>query len=262
MDESEPESETSAETLETDRPKPRRRSWITGLVILTVLSAAPVTWLVYCRHTESQLDVLKKQGNTFRKETMGPVWFRRFADKWRLPVPKRIVQFSSRTATDEDLAIVARERSLRVLFLIGSPVTDAGLMHIKVLPNVWQVFLRDVQITDAGVQHLGQMPKLRALWLRGTDVTDTGLVHLKDLRNLSNLGLADTGITDDGLAILSGFGSLTHLELDRTQVTDEGLEHLGKMKQLTRVYLRGTRVTPKGVDRLKAAIPGVDVRTD
>lgn len=261
MNEREPESETSAETQETDRPNPRRRTWITGLVMLTVLLAAPVTWLVYCRYTESQLDVLKKQGNTFRKETMGPVWFRRFADKWKLPVPKRIVQFDSRSATDEDLAIVAKERSLRVLFL-GGYVTDAGLAHIKDLPNVWQVYLQDVQITDAGVRHVGQLSKLRALWLRGTEVTDAGLVHLKGLKNLSNLGLADTGVTDDGLAILSGFGSLTHLELDRTQVTDEGLEHLSEMKQLIRVYLRGTRVTPEGVGRLKAAIPGVDVRTD
>lgn len=250
-----------ARLFKLSRRKPRKQNWLTGLIILLILSAMYTAWLSYYRHIESQVNVLKKQGNTFRKETMGPAWFRRFADKLNLPVPKRIVQFDSTTATDDDLAILANEHSLRVLFLKGTPVTDAGLAHIKKLPNLWQVFITDMQITDAGVQHLGQLPQLRALWLRGTKVTDAGLVHLKGLKNLSNLGLADTCITDDGLATLSSFGRLTHLELDRTQVTDEGLKHLYKMKQLIGVYLRGTRVTPEGVARLKAAIPGLIVTT-
>lgn len=268
------------------RQEPRKRMWIAGLVLLALLLVASVIWLAYCRRAESPLNALKTAGHSFREETAGPVWFRKFADKFNLPVPKRIVQFESRTATDEDLAIVAKERSIRTVFLHGAPVTDVGLAHIKGLPAIQVVYLGDMQITDAGLQHLGQLPELGVLglsgtkvtdaglrhlgrlpelWslgLSGTEVTDAGLGHLRGLKRLQNLGLSDTAVTDQGLARLSGLASLTFLRLDRTQVTDEGLEHLSKMKQLTRVYLQGTRVTPEGVDRLRAAIPGLDVRTD
>jgi hypothetical protein len=256
------EREPESDTEQTRKLKSRRWKRLAILAVSAILLASPMGWLAYYRQAESPLDALEKQGNSIRTEAIGPAWFRRYAEKWNLPVPKRIVQFDSSTANNKDLAIVAEERSLRVLFLIGSPVTDAGLAHLREHPNVWQVFIKDMRITDAGVQHLGQVPKLRALWLRGTEVTDAGLVHLKGLKNLSNLGLADTGITDDGLAILSSFGSLRHIELDRTQVTDEGLKHLYKMKQLIGVSLKGTRVTPEGIARLKAAIPGVKVSTD
>jgi hypothetical protein len=256
------ETEQQSDTEQTGKLKSRRQKWLAILAVSAILLTLPVAWLAYYRQAESPLNALEKQGSSIQREVMGPIWFCRFAEKWKLPVPKQIVQFDSSTATNEDLAIVAKESSLRVLFLMGSHVTDAGLAHLREHPNIWQVFLKDVRITDAGVRHLGQVPNLRALWLRGTEVTDAGLVHLKGLKNLSSLGLADTCITDDGLAILPGFGCLTNIELDRAYVTDEGLKHLYEMKQLIRVSLNGTRVTSEGIASLKAAIPGMTVRAD
>ncbi len=136
MREKEPEPGKGTETGEAQRPKPPRRKWIEGLLLLAVLLAASVTWLTYYRPAESQFDALKKAGHLVSEETVGPVWFRKFAGKLNLPVPKRIIQFQSRTATDEDLAIVAKGRSLRYLFLEGSSVTDAGLAHLKELQDI------------------------------------------------------------------------------------------------------------------------------
>ena len=197
MREREPESDTE----QTGKLKSRRRKRLAILAVSAILLAPPMGWLAYYSQAESPLDAMEKQGSSIRTEAMGPAWFRGYAEKWKLPVPKRIVQFDSSTATNEDLEILAKESSLRVLFLKGSPVTDAGLAHLREHPNIWQVFIKDMRITDTGVQHLGQVPKLRALWLRGTEVTDAGLIYLKGLKNLSNLGLADTGITDNGLVV-------------------------------------------------------------
>jgi hypothetical protein len=238
------------------------RTWIAGLILFSVLLAAYATWLAHYRFTESRLDVLSKEGNSFREEAMGPVWFRRFADKWNLPVPKRIIQFDSKTATDEDLANVAKIHSIRGIFLFGTYVTDAGLSHLERLSNLQFVFLQGMQISDDGLRHLGKLTELRSLWLEGIAISDAGLHHLHGLKSIETLSLVRTGITNNGLARLSRFANLTYLNLERTQVTDKGLAHLKKLKQLKRLDLQGTLVTPSGVARLKAAIPGLIVKTD
>ena len=63
--------------------------------------------------------------------------------------------------------------------------------------------LRDSQVTDAGLVHLKGLTKLRELYLDETKVTDAGLEHLAGLTNLQKgLNLTLTQITDAGVAEL------------------------------------------------------------
>lgn len=201
MREKEPESRTDAETDEAERRTPHKQRWIIGLVLLAVLSAAPVTWLAYCRHTESQLKALK-DGIGFTKETWGPIWFRRFADKWNLPVPKRAISFRGPHATDDDMTLVTRVRSLRKLLLDRSSVTDAGLAHLDKLENLQILSLFGTNVTDEGLGSLSGFANLRHLDLSLTQVTDEGLEHLKSLKQLTTLILVGTRVTPEGVAKL------------------------------------------------------------
>ena len=69
-------------------------------------------------------------------------------------------------------------------------------------PNTQILDLSNTQITDAGLVHLKELTKLEELYLVGTNVTDDGLVHLKEMNNLQKLSLKFTKVTDAGIAEL------------------------------------------------------------
>ena len=94
------------------------------------------------------------------------------------------------------------------------------------LGNATDVFLQFSEITDAGLVHLKGLTKLEELWLTDTQITDAGLVHLKGLTKLEWLLLSNTQITDAGLVHLKGLTKLKELLLTDTQVSDEGVKGL------------------------------------
>jgi len=201
MRENEPEPKTGTETDRAEHRKPRRWRWIAGLVILVVLLAAPVTWLAYCRHAENQLESLKEHPG-FQKQQRFPVWFRRFANRLNLPVPKRVIGFRGPHITDEDMRFVTRVRSLHTLVLDHSSVTDAGLTRLHKLRNLHALSLCDTNVTDEGLTSLSGLVKLSHLGLSNTQVTDEGVRHLKPLKQLKTLILRGTRVTPEGEALL------------------------------------------------------------
>jgi len=70
------------------------------------------------------------------------------------------------------------------VYLIDTQVTDAGLEHLKDLPNLQTLLLNDTQVTDAGLEHLKKLPNVECLGLGGTQVSDAGLGHLNGLTKL------------------------------------------------------------------------------
>ena len=110
----------------------------------------------------------------------------------------------------------------------GSPVTDAGLKHLRGLTNLETLELSHTQITDDGLKHLTGLPNLNYLELAGTKITDAGLECLKGMTNLDSLNLGSTLVTDGGLAMLKRLTKLKQLELSCTRVTSQGIEELRK----------------------------------
>ena len=132
------------------------------------------------------------------------------------------------------MPLAMNDDSLVVDFhLGGTALTDEGLVHLKALPKLVQLDLKDTQITDAGLANLAGIATLNRLHLEKTKVTDAGLVHLKDL------------------------GNLEYLNLYGTAVTDAGLEHLKGLKNLKKLYLWQSQATDAGVAKLKEALPTV-----
>jgi hypothetical protein len=84
------------------------------------------------------------------------------------------------------------------VFLLGSRVTDAELVQLKVFTQLQSLRLWGTQVTDAGLAYLKGLTQLRGLDLTGTRVTDAGLVHLKSLSNLQSLYLSNTQVTEAG----------------------------------------------------------------
>ena len=112
--------------------------------------------------------------------------------------------------------------------LIGTKVTDAGLVHLKGLTKLTTLNLShfNSEVTDAGLVHLKRLTKLEDLSLNGTKVTDAGLVHLKEMTKLERLYLGGTKVTDAGLVHLIGLTKLYHLDLAETKATAAGVKKL------------------------------------
>ncbi|MBG31334.1 MAG: hypothetical protein CMI31_15255 [Opitutae bacterium] len=121
--------------------------------------------------------------------------------------------------------------------------------------------LRGDVLTDAGLLHLARLQNVVILHLAGTEVTDAGLVHLKGLSSLRRLHLEKTGVGDTGLAHLKGLGNLEYLNLYGTKVSDKGLDHLVGLMKLKRLYLWQSQVTEDGAEKLRKALPGLEVNT-
>jgi hypothetical protein len=62
---------------------------------------------------------------------------------------------------------------------ISLPVTDAGLEHLKRLPQLQTLILLDTKVTDTGLERLNGLTQLRVLDLNGAQITDAGVKRLR-----------------------------------------------------------------------------------
>jgi WD40 repeat protein/Leucine-rich repeat (LRR) protein len=155
-----------------------------------------------------------------------------------------------------------KDMKLTKLGCHNAQVDGAGLAPIQEMSTLRWLEIGGPKMTDAGLEHLKKLTELELLTLYdSSSMTGAGLVHLKGMTRLQHLSLARvTKLTDAALVHLKDLVSLRELHLHQTRVTDAGLEHLVNLKNLTRLHLNGSPVTNKGVAKLKAALPGCDIR--
>ena len=154
------------------------------------------------------------------------------------------------------LAPLAGLTKLEVLYLMNTPVGDAGLAHACNLHGLKEIWIENTGITDASMPWIASNPQLTHLGVAGTRITDKSAPLLARLQNLEVLALRDTQITSRGLADIARLPRLTHLYLMDTAVDDEGLKHLAKVKTLETLDVRRTRVTAAGREQFQRAQPG------
>lgn len=123
-------------------------------------------------------------------------------------------------------------RKCESLGLVGTKITDEGLVHLKELRRLKILVLADTAITDDGLRHVAALPALEVLNLSRTPISDQGLAHLKRMRSL------------DGLALYCCSG-----------ITDGSIAHLRDMTWLKSICLDSSQLTPSGLHRLREALP-------
>ena len=64
------------------------------------------------------------------------------------------------------------------------PLSDACLVHLRVLPRLEDLTLAGNLITDQGLAEIAQIKTLKRLDLEATEISDAGLVHLEGMKNL------------------------------------------------------------------------------
>ena len=119
--------------------------------------------------------------------------------------------------------------------------------------------LDDTAVGDEGVGHL-QGLNLNMLSLGETKVTDEGLKYLEGMSELDELYVWDnTGVGSAGMVHLKQLKNLQKLDIGGTMVGDQGLWYLTHLRKLGYINLSDTQVTGEGIDKLKVALPGIEV---
>jgi hypothetical protein len=89
-------------------------------------------------------------------------------------------------------------KELRVLYLAGCGLTDAGLAGLKKLTLLESLDISDnPQVTDRGMATVKTLERLQVLYLAKTGITDKGLAELKVLDGLRTLNVGGTKVTAD-----------------------------------------------------------------
>lgn len=145
-----------------------------------------------------------------------------------LPATKLIVQGIDLTkcsaVTDDTLRLFTPLAKLERLILDGTSVGDEGLLHLKELIGLRELFLDDTRrITDRGLAALSGMTNLTELRLKRQQLTDAGLIRLQTLTSLEKLRIAyNTAVTDMGLPALSKLPALRYVNAVGTAITPAG----------------------------------------
>lgn len=160
---------------------------------------------------------------------------------------------------DAGLTHLKNLKGLKELYLEQTRVRGPGLASLTELPALTMLSLNETQITDSGLEGLKGAASLEVLNLRGTLVRGPGLKNLHEMKKLHTLNLGNTPLSDVELPNLAGLTGLKHLVLEGAEVSDGGMEYLQGVKTLKQVALSRTKVTKTGADKLKAALPGVEV---
>jgi YHS domain-containing protein len=114
--------------------------------------------------------------------------------------------------------------NLRWLDLGGTRVTDAGLAHLAIMPNLTRLHLERTSITDAGLSRLVDLPNLEYLNLYGDDLTDAVVEVLRQLPKLKQVYLWQTKVSPTAAKALAE----ARTDVAQIRVWNEEIEALRK----------------------------------
>jgi Leucine-rich repeat (LRR) protein len=116
----------------------------------------------------------------------------------------------------------------------GSNFDDETLVDVP--KNTVFLSLENANVSDLGIELLPDLPHLRCIDLDGTHITDKGMKRIAEFRNLEEIWIEGTQVSDVGLSVLYPLENLKFISI-------LDCEHISK----------------EGIERLRAAVPGVEV---
>jgi hypothetical protein len=203
--------------------------------------------------------------------------------------------------TDETLPLLAGLSELEDLSTDGIMVSDVGLKPLGELKSLksaafFHISFRGPKFTGAGFAHLAELPYFRRLTVAGSPFNDEGLAalaklpHLEEFRTwhtyqtgagndaigkldkLKTLHLGQRlrrydgssnahSVYDATLGQLAGMKSLETLTLDEARLTAAGLAAAAKLPSLKKLVLQRCEIPAGDLDKLRAAVPKLQIVT-
>ena len=183
---------------------------------------------------------------------------RRVAE-WALSVGGRVQVFRGETTVDLVAGATLPSGGIRiaVLDLEGvQSISTSEAAQIGELKSLRVLNLKSTSVTDQHLVELAELPSIERLNLAlAHEVTNEGVQSIAGLTSLKELDLSFTDIGDEGIEQLSSMIRLELLNLSLTQISNEAVPMLGRLMRLKVVDLRDTAVTDEGIRELSLLLP-------
>lgn len=121
---------------------------------------------------------------------------------------------------DADAICCGKEKTVRVLSIPLTTVTDDFLRNYESMEEMTHLDLSFDKITDVGVERLSKAVNLKELRLANAEITDKAAKHIAALKNLEWLDVSHTGITDKFVEVILKMKNLKYVD-----VSDSRLSH-------------------------------------
>lgn len=194
----------------------------------------------------------------------------------------RVLSLASAKCTGEGFRFLGKLKQLENANFHFTPVNDAGLAGIATVTSLERLEIVHCHFTDAGAPELAKLVNLQRLQIGSREATGAAIAPLTALTKLRELDLHDGQASPEGIAHASRILSLRVLRIygpvkdesaeqiaklknleslvaPGSGITDAGLAHLAGLAQLKTLDIKGCKVTDGAVDKLKQAIPGLEV---
>jgi len=279
--------------VETAHPHQRRR-WFqfrlrSLIVLLTIFAVGFAIYASQWRQRQREMAALRGLDATGYASSWGDSWRTR-RDSQSTEVPQGSQDASCIASVDvprwlQDLRSSLRVRSeshheSTIPFLHGNglfgrvrtlimyhpesigPLSKDELQYLSVLTSLEMLVIYGRIFDQENIQLLTGYPILERLGLVGCTFEAGAFASIGQLHTVVDLDLNGSNITDDDLVALKSLTNLRKLDLSHTAVSNDGLLHLQSLPKLRRLELSGSRVTDEGVDRIREAIPNLQLLDD
>lgn len=152
------------------------------------------------------------------------------------PIFSRVDSVFFRDIADADLercgSVVERFSRPVELCLISDKITDSGLETVARFKNLggFALYSSDARITDAGVAHLRALPNLESLSLDSRALTEQCVLEISRFPRLQRIVLSDVPVSVKALEALGEMKTLKTLDLRSAVFSEEALEKLEVFK--------------------------------
>ena len=165
-------------------------------------------------------------------------------------VKKIAIQYNEQI-TDKDLQFLAGFPNLEELFLKNSSnITDEGMSILNKLPRLKLLSVVGTQVTEAGLPLIAEQKNLENLYL-GSPLNMVFTQPFEPPQREQTIVFSD-----HSLAILKTTNIKKLWITSPADISDEGLQHIAAMSNLEEVALISDDITRKGVDKLLPVLPG------
>ncbi len=154
---------------------------------------------------------------------------------------------------DDHLKVLVNNKSLTLLDISETDVTNKALQVVATLPNLVALRANWTQINR--LDGLERLPHLQALEIKGTNINDEGLKPIVGSK-LRVLDLGSSSISNRALADITRIKTLRELRLGGVKsISFESLDQLRELPELSSVDFYNTSIKPANVRKVISLCP-------
>lgn len=149
--------------------------------------------------------------------------------------------------TDWDARYISSLHQLTALSLSDTDVSDATIARLRRLRSLCVLYLNRTRISNRSANYLSELPCLQMLAVNGCSVTDSFALSISRMQHLRELQICDTMIGDGSLAALAAMTDLRDVYAGGSVITSRRAAAVQSHRARLNIKAE-TRISGDGID--------------